>query len=718
MNNLKTFFLISILTISILAVEISADVLLLNDGSEYKGKLLKITENTVFFNTSGDSVIEASIDLIKKIDLQKQRLWSDKKMASEITDPVFEKYYNFKIDSSKFKDPGCYYIYWNTEYKHISGSRWKITQTMLKKILKKRSESEGIVNYYYFDEYDTPSILFAFSIDPAGNLHHLDDNAMRSESLISIPQYENIRRYRFSLPETKEGAYIFYRTETIREYNDSKMPFYVQQAFREAEPVIHKSITIDVPDSMPIIYYLTDASAVRSEPVENNKRRIFNFVTENIEGYISEENMPPAVKIFPTLYAGLEKNWNTAAKNFSREFYEKFYGSEISKKDEYKKLQPLFDRIGVSEKATQLEKAHKIYDFILKNIDYADVQPDYYGFTFNNFDLLLKTMTGNQFDKTLILIGLLKIAGIDADFVLCKSSARDQLINNIPVIRQFDGCLCRIKIDDLEYFLAPYNMTMPFGSIPSGYQNTTGAIIEENKMNQNMERPQFKFIKIPAADSVYKNGYKKLIIMNVNSDDSIDAAEINEFYGNASVQARTITLQSEEEQKKYFEQSVAGIENNAELKDYSFSENLSDTLLFTIKQSYKIKDYVLSASDVIKAFRIPGMSAGGFKFSDTDRRFDIKWYGYEFSIIHAQINFPENYEVYFLPAAEKIEIPEAAIAYNRSFFKIDNNIVFETQFSRKSDFLDKKNYDSLRSFYENIAKKSEDWIVIIKKEIK
>ena len=260
---------------------------------------------------------------------------------------------------------------------------------------------------------------------------------------------------------------------------------------------------------------------------------------------------------------------------------------------------------------------------------------------------------------------------------------------DLPTIRQFDGCMCRITIDGKKYFLAPYNITMPFGAIPAEFQNTTGAEIAKNISNLNEKKYILNFFKIPAADSIELNGFKKRITVNINSDDSVDVSETNDFYGNVSVGIRTIALKSEEEQLKYFEQSVAEIENNAELKDYSFSENKSDTLLFSVSQSYTIKDYILSASDRIKSFRVPGMNSGGFKFSDTERNFDIKWRGYEFSNITATINFPENYEVYFVPTAEKLQIANMPFEYKRNFTQENNRIIFESDFFRKTDFLEK-----------------------------
>ncbi len=699
-SNFILFFCLIIISASISNSSLKADVLLLNDGREYKGKLKIIKENSVLFTAENDSNIIISPTAVKSINLQKIRQWSDKKKITEINDNIINQYYNLKIDSLKFKDPGIYNLYSNILYKNIKANRWEITKTVFKKILKKRSEAEGIVSYYYYDKFDTPLIICAFSIDSEGNLHHLDDNALRSESIINNPQYENLRRYRFSLPETKTGAYFYYQTKIIRDYDNDKMPFYIQQIFSEPEPVIHKSIDINIPESMKINYSLNLKDTIKSSITKKNNRINYSFSVDYIEGYINEENMPPSEKIFPSINIALTDDW--------QRIFSGFYNGLEKQLKNYWKIKDIFDKIGINKNASELQKARKIYDFVIKNFDYIPVEPDYFSYMFNDIETLKKTMYGNSFDKTLFLMCLLKNAGINANFIMCKNSNENILNKNIPVIRQFDGSLCKIEINGEKIFLAPFNQTMPFGVIPQVYHNTEAVeLFSKNKYN---------YLTIPAAQNIYDDGYLKKMKIKLNDDDSIEVDEIYEFYGNSSVSPRSIVLSSEEEQKKYFEETVSNIDNNAELIDYSFSENNIDTRLFIMRQNYKIKEYVLSAGKNIRAFRIPCLTSEGFRFSDTKRLYDIKWNGHEFTGIQAEINIPENYDIYFLPADVKLNIENSNITFNRKFLKTDSIITFISDYYRKTDYVNKQNYHELRSFYETIAKKSEDWIIITLKK--
>ena len=675
-----------------------ADKLFLNDGREYSGRLLNIAGCELTF-IMPDSQDTASFKLseIKSINLQKLRKYNNISNVDELknSDPVIKKYFGVEISADSFPDASSATLYSKTEYIHLNNDLYKIKSVLLKKILRKRAESEGTNSYYYYSNYDSPSIEFALSANEYGIVKHLDDNALKDEAIYSGQLYNNLKRLRFSLPETKEGSYIYYSTETIRKYDSFSFPFYISQIFKENEPIIFKCVSLNIPENKEIEYFLNDSSQIKISETISGGRKILEFSVENSDAFSEEENMPPLTEIFPSLIISEKNQWKNIIKHFSAEFQKKINNN--------KSLDLILKHLNI-DNLSAVKKLSAIYDFTVKNFETEQIPPQYWKYGFYDLDILSRYMSGNYFDKILFLSALLKKAGLKPSFVLCKTSESGKLSGAVN-LREFNFALCKIKINEQTYYLAPFDKTAPLGTFPSELHNTEALEI--------LPDGNFLFMKLPADNKLESNGIYKNIVMKLNENNSAICEETVKFYGNASINIRTIVFLNQDEIKKMFEKTVAEIHNNAELIDYSTSEHSSDSNEFVIKYKYSIKNYAITAGDKIKCFRIPGEVQNGFEFNNTKRTFDIKWFGNEFSRITCSVSIPANFKIYYLP--EKFSLSFSDIAVKSEYEFQNDKISFISEFSRKTDFIEKSNYAGLRNLYLNSAINSQEWIVLSQK---
>ncbi|HPN31286.1 MAG TPA: DUF3857 domain-containing protein [bacterium] len=697
---LKTFFasIFATLIFGYCSQTLNADKLFLNDGREYSGRLLNITGGEMTF-IMADSPDSASFKLseINSINLQKLRKYHNISRVDELknSDSVIKKYFDVEISADSFPDAGSATLYSKTEYIHLNGDSYKIKSVILKKILRKRAESEGTNSYYYYSSYDSPSIEFALSVNEYGIVKHLDDNALKDEALYSGQLYNNLKRLRFSLPETKEGSYIYYSTETIRKYDESAFPFYISQIFKEKEPIIYKCVSINIPADKEIEYFVNDSGQIKISKSIAGARKILEFSVENSDAFSEEEYMPPLIEIFPSLIVSEKNQWKNIAGNFLNEYQKKINNN--------KALDFILENLKINNLSNE-KKMSAIYDFTVKNFETEGIPPQYWKYGFYDLDILVRYMSGNYFDKILFLSALLKKSGLNPSFVLCKSGESGKLSGAVN-LREFNFALCKIRINDKIYFLAPFDKTAPLGTFPSELHNTEALEISPDG--------NFAFFKLPSDNKLESNGIHKNIVMKLNENNSAVCEETVKFYGNASINMRTIVFLNQSEINKMFEKTVAAIHNNAELIDYSVSEHSSDSNEFIIKYKYSIKNYAITAGDKIKCFRIPGAVQSGFEFNNTERTFDIKWFGNEFNKTTCSVSIPEKFKIYYLP--EKFSSTFSDIEINSEYSFRNNEISFISEFSRKTGFIKKSDYDGLRSIYLNSAIYSQEWIVLSQK---
>jgi len=85
------------------AILLSGDRIYLTSGKEYLGRLLRITEDSVYFSV-GDSTLGFAIGDVASIDFKKKREGDDWKEVGDITDTLL--LWALSRDVSNFKGTG------------------------------------------------------------------------------------------------------------------------------------------------------------------------------------------------------------------------------------------------------------------------------------------------------------------------------------------------------------------------------------------------------------------------------------------------------------------------------------------------------------------------------------------------------------------------------------------------------------------------------------
>ncbi|MBA3061700.1 MAG: DUF3857 domain-containing protein, partial [Atribacteria sp.] len=330
------------------------------------------------------------------------------------------------------------------------------------------------------------------------------------------PLYSNARLRIISMPELTEGAVIEYKAiKYINKLINGK-EFCGNYPIQDFEPYLNQRINLIIPDGYNVNiesynpgyveYELSFSPQI--ERVEDGTKYTWEF--NNVPEIITEPSMSPYIEITPYLCISSIDDW--------QEVYN-WWGSLVVDKiniDEEieEKTQEL-----IKDKNTQEEKAKAIYHWVASKIRYVGVEYGEAGFEPHYATEIFKNKYGDCKDQTMLLISMLRYAGISAYPVLIGTKGSYLLDEEFPTLI-FNHAICLAKVGEKLVFLDPTAETTSFGDLPGGDQDRKVFVFYEK---------EGKIQKTPLFAPEHNKAYISLSI-DIHEDETISGTrEINTF---------------------------------------------------------------------------------------------------------------------------------------------------------------------------------------------
>jgi len=132
-------------------------------------------------------------------------------------------------------------------------------------------------------------------------------------------------------------------------------------------------------------------------------------------------------------------------------------------------------------------KMIKIYDFVRSNYEWNGKRNAWLYHKFNSFK---KSNGGNSAEINLFLASLLKSAGLKAYVALISTKDNGRIINEYPILSQFNQMLAFVKIDSTNYFLNATDHLRPYYMLDDFDYNQKALILEEDHVRwENLPNP-------------------------------------------------------------------------------------------------------------------------------------------------------------------------------------------------------------------------------------
>lgn len=546
---------------------------------------------------------------------------------------------------------------------------------------------------------------FEFISDIAGIVYNDNGNGFYSseelagKSIYSKKTNELYSEVKFAFPSVKTGSIIEYHyLSTMKHYGGlqdwhfqkelpvvlSKYKLYILPNTEFAYRIYKRTdlpITVK-PDKQEGSLYLEmqNIAGLREEPYMDARREYLQRITFQLSafnnGYGTNKYM---------------SSWEEVARELRNE---SSFGNQLDKS--IPGTEEFMARVKVI--SSPLERMKAIYNYVRGNISWNGY---YSKFTDDGIKSAWAKKTGTSGEINLILINLLKAAGLDANPLLVCERSHGKVHLDYPFVDQFNSVFAAVKIDTNRYFLDATDKFTPAQTTPFDILNTTAFFISRKKNEM-----------LNITDDAFRHSDHTNISISVARDGNASGAA----YINSTGYAKIIKLQEySNNRQRFIEKQFKNLATGITVSDVDISNETTDSLPLVQKCSFSLSLPGSGEYKFVPLNMLPGMSSNPFI---SDNRFTNINFGYHQSIeLNTHVLIPDNYTVDAMPAAIKLMNEGGDIIFTRKVFYDKEKMELACMVSleiKKSLYLAAE-YDELKEFYKKMFGFLNEQLVLKKK---
>jgi tetratricopeptide (TPR) repeat protein len=567
------------------------------------------------------------------------------------------------------------------------------------KILNERGKdvySEAAIDYD--STFEKVELEYARTIKPDGKVAEVGSRHIRDVSkYMNFPLYSNARVFIISFPEICEGAVVEYKLKVRRNRLMNKKDTILSYPLQALDPIILENFVIELPAGKKLnMKFLNeeynDFKAQLNPSIRDaGSVKIYSWQFKDLPQIIPESNMPPDVKINPTIILSTFQTW--------QEIYDWWWdlakdkiSADSSIKEKVREL--------IGQAKDPQTKARAIYNFCAQKIRYVAVEYGQAGHEPHQAADIFKNKYGDCKDQAILLVTMLKEAGLVAWPVLISTKDYYNLNEDFPTA-MFNHCIASVLIEGEIVFLDPTAETCSFGDLPpADYDRKVLVIKEDGFAIKNT--PLY-----PASHNLSQQYFK----VKVNQDETIDVEKTIYTQGVYQQGQRYWLLYTPPELiGQQLQEKIQEVSIGAKLDGYR-AKNASD-LDKPVSLSYNFKgpEYFTSAG----LLRImPQLSVIDRKLvSREKRRYPIELEFLDSLETDFEFIMPEDLAVKYMP--DNISEDNPWLALKVEYGQKGNAIYFKQRAQFKKDTITQGEYPDFKKSFEELSKKIKQRIVLEK----
>lgn len=568
------------------------------------------------------------------------------------------------------------------------------------KILKDKGKDQADIHlpYYSFRNVEYIKNLQAqtYNLDAAGNITVAKvEKKLIYEKAIDKLHSEQV----FTFPEVKAGSIIEYKWTQIWGSFDLE-DWYFQQDI----PVKYSRYRIDFPKEIEVYAMPLCALPYESKKDTRGTRSIQTYSMKNIpalrdepyiscdEDYLQRLELRFLAVILPTHRESLIKTWPQKIKTLMED---EDFGVQLKRNiprtaDLDEQLKSITD---------PFRKMAIIHEYVRKNMEWNGYRNIW---ALHGVRAAWKDKKGTSGEINLILVNLLKDAGLKAHAILVSTREHGIVTTAVADIGQFDKVMAYVEIDDKTYVLDGTEKITPSHLIPLDVMYSEGLVIEKPETFEWGWKPLWNEHKL----------LKNVVVLQGAIDES------GVMNGRASLlsydYARVLRIEDAKKDKSKFLEKYFKAENQGAAIDSLEFENLDvDSMPLVQKVQFKIP---VNASGEYKYFSTNLFTRLEKNPFVADNRFSDVFFGVNqsYSIV-ANITIPEGYAFETLPKNMRLIMPDTSISITRRLAAENNQLSVRITLDFKKPFFTVQEYADFREFYKQLFAILSEQIAIKKK---
>jgi len=570
------------------------------------------------------------------------------------------------------------------------------------KILKDKGMEEANIKILYFSykKVETVKNIVAqtYNLDRSGNLII---SKLEKKNIYDKEVSKNISQKIFTFPEVKKGSVLEY-SYTIASTLDLGLRNW---EFQTTIPVKFSRISITTPYNLNLSMVPVCTMPVSKEKLEIHGDNVNKFMMANIPA-IREEPFMSSEKDYVqrleinvlSIFAGyrfitLTNTWASLVGELERS---EDFGEQLTKPiPRTDTLRQLMDKADSS-----YQKMADIFIYVRNHMDWngnAGIWAQ------NGVLTAWENKKGNSGDINLILINLLRTAGIHANPILVSSHENGMINQLTPGYEQFDNVMAYVKINQHIYVLDASDKYATPNIVPWDVMFTYGILIEKEGLNG------WRWCSLWNENQIFNH----VVVMNADIDQEGVMKGTSTIYSLGYSRSRRIgVLKSGKE--KYIEKYCATTNPEIKVDSVIFKNESIDTLPLE-QHIYFIQN--LSSTGDYRFFKTNPFTGYETNPFTSDTRFSDIFFGanQKFTLV-VNINLPEGYGLESLPKNTTLIMHDTSIIFRRIFQAGDDKFSMRTTIEFKKPFYKVNDYDIFREFFKRFFDLLNEQVVIRKKQ--
>jgi hypothetical protein len=503
----------------------------------------------------------------------------------------------------------------------------------------------------------------------------------------------------FTFPNVKVGSILEYKYQSFMEHYGGLDDWH----FHGYLPVVKSAFTLHIPPRLEFAYSVIKLPDMPIIVKQDKDNATVYFEMDNIAGLDDEPFMDARKDYIQKVNFQLSgRNFNNSGKqNFMttwdeviREYTTKNeFGHQLGKNlagtgnfiDEVKKI------------ATDDEKVKVIYNYVRTTMSWNGINSRS---ALDGIKDAWNKKKGTNGEINLILINLLKDAGLDAYPMLVSERYHGKVNTQYPFVDQFNTVYAYVIVNEKKYYLDAADIYTPAHMIPGDILNTTALIVN---------RKHGGLVNI-TNDSLKYSDYTAML-MEVDNNGKLSG----EVYVKSSDYSRVKKLNNYKEagKEKYMDSYFN--KDGITVSNFEFLNETNDSL--PIEQKFKFSTSLSASGDYLF---IPLNLFLGFDKNPfvANNRFSNVNFGYKRMInAYTSVSLPKNYTLDGLPKPVKMTTPDNDIVFSRNteYDKENNTVTCTFLFDFRKSLYTVDEYPVLQEVYKKIFEFLKEPLVLKKK---
>jgi transglutaminase-like putative cysteine protease len=526
---------------------------------------------------------------------------------------------------------------------------------------------------------------------------------------------------KFTFPNVKEGSILEYTYTITSDFLTHLRPWEFQGT---SWPRVYSEYTVKIPQFFSYVFLAQGYISLKSE--NSSKMQSFNISEQNgtqasrqfaLSGYentnrwiacdvpvLKEENYTSTIENHlskidfqlkqtefpgqtPTEYIG---SWAKAAENMLKR---EDFGTEITRANLW-----LNDDIkNITEGAnSNQEKARRLYAFVRDNFT-ATYNAGVYLNDNTTLKEIFRKKSGNVAEINLLLIAMLRNAGLTANPVVISTRGHGWAHPIYPLMTKYNYLVCQTLVDGQPVYLDASRPKMGFGKLSPDCYNGPGFVVKQQPVNISFE-----------ADSVSEH---KTTMIFLTQDDKNG---LKGFFKSTPGYYESTTLRS-----RLAKESMDDLVKEVK-KSYSFPVVIKNQFVDSLNQfdhpvtlGYDM-NFDFEDQDIVYFNPMFSEITTKNPFSAADRKYPVEM---PFKVSENYIlnmDIPRGYKVDEIPKSARVRLNENDGMFEYLISATDRKIMLNCKIELKKAYFPAEDYQTLREFFGYVTKKQSEQIVLKK----